>query len=87
MDLYDQVKKQWQIWAVRSGEDLDLRLNGQPTFATVFSPDRIDPCGHLRYFMKTVYHIFWFITKKFLIATVFATPNDNFLITVRRTPG
>ena len=27
MDLYDQVKKQWQIWAVRSGEDLDLRLD------------------------------------------------------------
>ena len=27
MDLYDQVKKQWQIWSVRSGEDLDLRLN------------------------------------------------------------
>ena len=27
MDLYDQVKKQWQMWAVRSGEDLDLRLD------------------------------------------------------------
>ena len=27
MDLYDQVKKQWQMWSVRSGEDLDLRLD------------------------------------------------------------
>ena len=27
MDLYDQVKKQWQMWSVRSGGDLDLRLD------------------------------------------------------------
>lgn len=27
MDLYDQVKKQWQMWSVCSGEDLDLRLD------------------------------------------------------------
>lgn len=27
MDLYEQVKKQWQMWSVRSGEDLDLRLD------------------------------------------------------------
>lgn len=27
MDHYDAVRKQWQMWAVKTGEDLDLRLD------------------------------------------------------------